>query len=167
MRQPLNYEGRKDLVIARQLRRQRRRLVVNIKHHANRQKQSELKKNHKAAEDECLLAFTFVPACQQTLHQQLVRAVRSHRQKCSAQKSRPESKRHSKIKFERGQLKFAGRLRLSCNGIPAAGNQMHEFISSQQRTAYVNHQLNQVGPDDRGDAAFEGINQRQHAYDDD
>src|SRR5207237_5370419 len=121
---------RKDLVIARQLRGQRISLVVNIQHHANRQKQSELKKNNKAAEDECLLAFALVPARQQSLHQQLIRAMRSHRQKCSAQKSRPKSKRHSKIKFERGQLKLPRRLRLSCNVTPAAWNQMHQLISS-------------------------------------
>ncbi len=75
MRQPLNDEGRKDLVIARQLRRQRRRFVVNIEHHANRQKQSELKQNDKAAENERFLTLTFVPARQQALHQQLIGSV--------------------------------------------------------------------------------------------
>ncbi len=64
-------------------------------------------------------------------------------------------------------MKLTRRPRLSGNGAPAARNQMHQLISSQQRSAYVNDQLNQVGPNHGRDAAFERVDQRQYAYDDD
>ena len=42
---------------------------------------------------------------------------------------------------------------------------MQQFVSRQQRAADVDHQLDQVSPNHRGDAAFERINQSKHAHD--
>jgi len=44
---------------------------------------------------------------------------------------------------------------------------VEQFVRGQQRSADVNDQLNQVRPDYGCDAAFEGVDQSQHAHDDD
>src|SRR5438270_2844891 len=107
MRKALHDEGRKNFVIAGQLRGQRIELVINVEHDADRQEERELKEHDKTAEYQSFLTLAFVSAGQQSLHQQLIRAVRSHGQKRSPQQACPESKRHAEIQFERNDLKFA------------------------------------------------------------
>ena len=50
MRQALHDEGRKNFVIAGQLRGQRIELVINVEHDADRQEERELKEHDKTAE---------------------------------------------------------------------------------------------------------------------
>src|SRR5437016_6715568 len=64
-------------------------LIVCEQHHANGQEQCKLKQHHKTAEDERLLALAFVSARQQSLHEQLIGAVRSHCQERAAKESGP------------------------------------------------------------------------------
>ena len=41
------------------------------------------------------------------------------------------------------------------------GVKLDEFIRGEERAADVDHELDQVGPDDGGDAPFEGVGQRE------
>src|SRR6266566_3852416 len=101
MRQARNDESRKDFIVARQRGCQRRRLVVSEKHDSDQQKQRELKQNDEAAEDERLLAVALIAACEQPLHEQLIRTMRSHGQASSAEHACPESERHTEVPRER------------------------------------------------------------------
>src|SRR5262249_62085962 len=100
MRQPLYYEIRKYFVVAGQSSRQRVDPVVAVQHHADRQEQHKLEQNDDSAEYNCLLAITLGPASQQSLDKQLIRAMRSHRQECSAQQPCPERERQSRMEAE-------------------------------------------------------------------
>src|SRR5437899_11916584 len=91
--------------------------------------------------------------------------MRSHRQKSSAEQAGPKSKRDAEIKFERNELELTRGCRFRCDRMPTTRNEMKQLVGSQQRSADVNDQLDQVGPDNRGDAAFESVDQRQHAND--
>ena len=48
---------------------------------------------------------------------------------------------------------------------PAAGDVMKDGRDTQQRSADIDCGLHDVGPDHRRQAAFEGVNQRQHGDD--
>ena len=108
MRQLPDDEERKDLIVALEDWFRRARLIVREQHRADQQKQRELKQHDEATKDDRLLTVTLITASEQSLHQQLIGAVRSHRQKSSAQQSGPKCKRNSEIEFERKQLKLAG-----------------------------------------------------------
>src|ERR1043165_4912278 len=105
----MHDEERKDLIVALKRRRQRVRLVVSIEHHADEKEKRELKEDDEAAQDERLLTVTLVAASEQALHKQLIRAVRGHRQKSSANQSGPKSERHIPIESERDELELASR----------------------------------------------------------
>src|SRR5207248_10247203 len=111
MRQLSDDDERKDVIIAFQDRLRGSGLIVRKQHHTNQQKQRELKEHHKPAQNDCLLTVTLVPAGKQTLHKKLISSVRSHRQERAAQQSRPESKWHREIQFEREEAEFSGRSR--------------------------------------------------------
>src|SRR5262245_21642760 len=97
MRQAFDNEFRKDLIVARECSRHREEFVVRVKHHANEQEQRKLKQHYEATQNDRLLAVFLILAREQSLHEKLVCAVRSHRQEGAAKYSGPKCERQSKV----------------------------------------------------------------------
>ena len=143
------------------------KLVVGEQHQADAEEQRELREHHDAAEHDRLLAVAQVPARQQPLDQQLIGAVAGVRQERAAEQSGPERERHASGPTRTRRAEASPPPRLPRRSRPAARASGAPALRGQQRAADVDHELNQVGPDDRGNAAFEGVDQRQRADDDD
>ncbi len=145
--------------------------IKNEEHHADDQKQSELNQNHQPAGEQRLAAVAQGFRAEQALHDQLVGAVRGGGEEAAAGDSRPEAvgvaeedARESEVEIE--NLKLA-QGRGDCRHVlPAAGDFLQDHDKAQRRAHDVESHLDHVGPDDRGHAAFEGVEQR-HGYDED
>ena len=102
-----------------------------------------------------------------SLHHQLVRAMRCHGEKCSAQNARPEGVGGGEVHGEVEHVELARRRAHRVDRRPAAGDVRAQRPDGDQRSANVDRHLHHVGPDDGGHSALEGVEQRERGDDGD
>jgi hypothetical protein len=113
------------------------------------------------------LAVAQIAAGQQALDEELIGAVAGAGEERPADQSRPERERHRDVRGEREHLQLPGVPPCRDDGAPPAGHEVDDLVGRQQRSADVDHELDQIRPDDRRDPAFERVDERQHADDGD
>src|ERR1039458_1251496 len=86
-------------------------------------------------------------------------------EKSSADDSRPERIRPVEVRGEVEDAKLACARCLLVNGGPSAGHQVQDGKQSNERARKINSQLYDIGPDDRGHSALEGVQQRKQGND--
>ena len=98
---------------------------------------------------------------QQALHDELVSAVAGGGEEGPADHPGPEGvgSRQREREIEDPELVHAGGEVM--DGGPSAGHEVQDREHADQRAADVDGGLHDVGPDDRGQPALEGVNQRE------
>ena len=135
-----------------------------IKHkqpHPNQQEQRELHKDHHATRQQSQPRLLQILRRQHPLHHQLVRPMRSHRQKSPAQDPRPERIRRRKIHRKVQHVELARRSRYSMYLRPPTRHMLPQRPDRHHRPAHVDRHLHHVRPDHRRHPALERIQQRQ------
>ena len=161
MRQAADDERREDFVCARH-RREGMHSVIRVQHDSNPEEQRKLRQDDHAAEYEREPAVAQVPARQQALDEQLVGTMRCHRQERAADEAGPERERQARIPRPRHDLQLAGARRVRDDRRPAARDEVNKHVAGQERSADVDHELHEVGPDHGGDPAFERVDEGEH-----
>ena len=111
-------------------------------------------------------ALAFVFRGQQALHHQLFGAMRGRGEKAAADDAGQKGVGFCKEAGFRGQaevedLEFVGGAGHLDDVVPAAGNLPQDHEEAEDSPGHVEEHLDDVGPDDGGHAAFEGVEKRQ------
>src|SRR6476661_4196154 len=88
--------------------------------------------------------------------------MRRHGQKSSAKESCPKGERQVVGPAKGKHLKFSGGGAYRVDLVPAAWHQLQKHVRGHKRPTDINDQLDQVGPNDSCDTAFEGVDQGKH-----
>ena len=135
--------------------------VKNVQPHADQKKQRELQKNNASARQQRQPRLPKVPRRKHPLHHQLIRPMRSHRQKCPAQHASPERIALCQIQCEVKHLKFTCSRSDLVDLRPSPRNMRPQGIDCYKRTADIDRHLHHIGPDHRSHSALKRIQQRQ------
>ena len=117
--------------------------------------------NHGATEEEGLRELALAARDKQALDNELISPVGGGIKEHAANQSGPERVGLKKFEREIEHLQLACAGSNGVNGRPSARHQMQKRDKANNRAADVNCELDDVGPDDGGHAAFKGINERE------
>src|SRR6185437_5734573 len=156
-----------DAVRAGEGRGRREVVVEDEECGAHQQKERELYQDEDAAGEQRALRLGFVLGGEQALHHELVGAVAGRGKEGAANQAGPEGVGAGEGGSEVENAQLAGGGRGGVDRAPAAGNQAEQGDEANSGAADVDDHLDDVGPDDGGHAALEGINQGEQSDDGD
>src|ERR1035438_9478208 len=141
--------------------------VVHIEEHADQQEQGELDADDGPTGQQGGAALALIAGAEEALHHELVGAVAGGGEETAAGQAGPErvgagEKLHGgrKTEIENGEL--VGGRRDGHHVSPSAGDLSEDDEKAENCSDYIERHLHDVGPDDRGHAAFEGIEEGEN-----
>src|ERR1035441_3148892 len=140
--------------------------VVDKKHQADQRKPRELKRNHNPARQQRRTALAHVTGAEQPLHHKLIRAVAGGSEETAAGPSRteavgPRKECHGGRQPEIEDREFMERTGHRYDVRPASWNLVQNHKKANHGAGYVQGHLHDLGPNDRGHPALEGVEKRQ------
>ena len=159
---------REDAVGALAGRQQRGVLREHIEEHTNQQKHGELNKHDNPAGEQGAAAVALTFRGEETLHDDLVRAVGGHGEKSAADESGPESVFGVEIpgKIEKLEFVTGAGCHLRDFG-PSAGDTVQQNKKCHCASGEINEKLGHVGPNHGFHSAFEGVEHGERDDNDD
>jgi hypothetical protein len=134
---------------------------------ADEQEERELDEDDDAAGEQRQPRFAQVLRGEHALHHQLVGSVRGHGEECAAEHAGPEGVGRGEVEGEVEHVELAGGRGDGVDLRPAAGDVRAERPDGDDGSADVDGHLDDVGPDDGGHSALEGVEQREGGDDGD
>ncbi len=155
-------EGRKDVVVGAEGRGGMRTEALAVEHPepgTDEQEKRELREDDHAGAEQSPLRLAQIAGGEQALHHELIGAVGGHGEKGAAEQAGPEGVALGEVQGEVEHAELVGGLRHMGDGSPTAGDVVTEREQSDQRAADIDRHLRDIGPDNRGHAAFKGVKQ--------